>query len=275
MRWVGVCYRALTGQVPDDATDRMREDPLIPVSQRCAGRASGAFLSAIDAALSVDEGDRPQSVGAWREVLEKRQEQGTSESQRRERKEILDKVRQIEEQVALEADAREEEVRREQAAQRSSLPEQASLAEDRDKFVAEMGREPSHWGRTHGATDLHIAARLNLPVLTRSLLTQGADVHAKDNDGWTPLHRAAWEDATATAEVLLKGGAYVHAKDKSGWTPLERAVYRNAHKTTEVLRRYGGQNNKSSGEGDEGHGHIVAGILGGGVFLLIFLLSHC
>ena len=65
----GVCYRALTGQVPDDATDRMRDDPLIPVSQRCAGRVSGAFLSAIDAALAVDEGDRPQSVGAWRAAM--------------------------------------------------------------------------------------------------------------------------------------------------------------------------------------------------------------
>ena len=66
----GVCYRALTGQVPDDATDRMRQDPLVPVSQRCAGQASRGFLSAIDMALSVDEGDRPQSVGAWRMALE-------------------------------------------------------------------------------------------------------------------------------------------------------------------------------------------------------------
>ena len=66
----GVCYRALTGQVPDDATDRMREDPLVPVSQRCVGQVRGAFLSAIDVALSVDAGDRPQSVGAWREALE-------------------------------------------------------------------------------------------------------------------------------------------------------------------------------------------------------------
>ena len=66
----GVCYRALTGQVPDDATDRMRQDPLVPVAQRCAGQASRGFLSAIDVALSVDEGDRPQSVAAWRAALE-------------------------------------------------------------------------------------------------------------------------------------------------------------------------------------------------------------
>ena len=59
----GVCYRALTGQVPEDATDRMRNDPLVPVAKRCAGRVSAAFLS-------VDEGARPQSVGAWREAME-------------------------------------------------------------------------------------------------------------------------------------------------------------------------------------------------------------
>ena len=66
----GVCYRALTGDVPADATDRMRNDPLVPVSQRCAGRASASFLSAVDWALSVDEGDRPQGVGAWRAAIE-------------------------------------------------------------------------------------------------------------------------------------------------------------------------------------------------------------
>ena len=66
-----MCYRALTGDVPDDATDRMRNDPLSPVSERCAGQVSAEFLSAIDWALSVDEGDRPQSVGAWRVALEK------------------------------------------------------------------------------------------------------------------------------------------------------------------------------------------------------------
>ncbi len=66
----GVCYRALTGQVPDDATDRVRNDPLIPVAQRCAGQASQEFLLAIDLALSVDEGDRPQSITEWREALE-------------------------------------------------------------------------------------------------------------------------------------------------------------------------------------------------------------
>ncbi len=65
----GVCYQALIGEVPDDATDRVRTDPLIPLSERCAGQASAGFLSAIDWALRVDEVDRPQSVAAWRPAL--------------------------------------------------------------------------------------------------------------------------------------------------------------------------------------------------------------
>ena len=270
----GVCYRALTGQVPDDATDRMRNDPLILVSQRCAGRVRGAFLSAIDSALSVDEGDRPQSVGAWRAALET----GSASAQER----------------------RQEETprRREQAAQRSPLPEQVGLAEEREKFVAEVGREPSPGAvGDEGRTDLHHAAAMNLPALTAYLLNNGADVNAKSKYGWTPLHRAAWEDATATAEELLKGGAYIHAKDKSGWTPLERAVYRKAHKTAEVLRRYGARNNKSGGKGnresgqaqhaklgrlsdganksrgEENMGCITKSLVGMGVLVLIGLLS--
>ena len=64
-----VCYRCLTGERPDDATERLREDPLVPAIQRCESKASAALLNAIDRALRVDEGERPQSVAAWRQAL--------------------------------------------------------------------------------------------------------------------------------------------------------------------------------------------------------------
>ena len=64
-----VCYRALTDQKPDDAPKRVpcdplipfmgHRDPLIPVSDRCRGRASQQFLAAIDHALQVYRLDRP------------------------------------------------------------------------------------------------------------------------------------------------------------------------------------------------------------------------
>ncbi len=65
-----VCYHALSGQVPYDATDRVRVDPLEPAVDRCRNQATHGFLSAIDWALRVDERERPQSVDVWREALE-------------------------------------------------------------------------------------------------------------------------------------------------------------------------------------------------------------
>ena len=64
-----VCYRCLAGEQPNDVTERLREDPLVPASKRCKGKASAALLGAIDRALRVDEGERPQTIAAWREML--------------------------------------------------------------------------------------------------------------------------------------------------------------------------------------------------------------
>ena len=328
----GVCYRALTGESPFDATDRMRNDPLVPVAQRCAGKASPEFLGAIDAALAVDAPDRPQSIPAWRESFseagktrkpgknlpykllagvlvlaalliggekyakhtgqaaskEKRLEQETLERQAREQaalekqrrekeaveeqqrrkqaalkkkrrehaalekqrqeKEALERQRR--EKAALERQRQEEAVLEKQRQERAALEKQrrdAALEKQRleraalerqsqeQAFIAEVGRPPHPGGMNNGDTDLHTAARLNLPLLTVSLLEQGADVHAGNKDGWTPLHVAAGENASASAEVLLQRGADVHAKNKDGWTPLHVAARENASATAELL----------------------------------------
>ena len=65
-----VCYRALTGQVPVESLERVRRDPLVPIGELCGGRVSGGVLSAVEWALQVEEEDRPQSVAAWRKMLE-------------------------------------------------------------------------------------------------------------------------------------------------------------------------------------------------------------
>ena len=388
----GVCYRALTGYVPEDATDRMRDDLLVPVAQRCTGRASGAFLSAVDWALSVDEGARPQNVGAWREAMEvetaaevvddvpsvkrveqeaagqelardaaaaekeaveqetpplerpkkpffrrlavvlgvvallvggvmyvnhaaeqrweqaalekQRQEQAALEKQRREQAALekqrreqaaLEKQRQEQaalekqrqEQAALEKQRREqaalEKQRREQAALEKQRQEQAALEKQRREqaalekqrreqaalekqrrqaavkklkkqrqekaFVAKVGRKPHPRGMYRGHTDLYIAVSLNLPVLTRSLLTQGAKINAKNNDGRTPLHVAAMRDASAMVKVLLENGANVNAKGNFGETPLHVAAEEDASATAAVLLENGAEVNAKDNDG--------------------------
>ena len=360
----GVCYSALTGQVPEDATDRVRNDPLIPVSERCAGQASSGFLSAIDWALAVDEGDRPQSIGVWRTALEEetprivsaqppvttpalplekkkreavvsrvgsrdaslsergqkargkllavvismvavlivgiiyivqaekqrqelvaekakiesekailaaeqaekqRQEQAILEKLRQEgaalekqrQEQAAEKARlaekQRQEEAALEKQRQElaaekarlaaelaEKQRQEQAAEKARLTaEQAEKQRQEQAFVAEVGRKPQPQGKHNGETDLHIAAKLNLPMLTIFLLKAGADVHAKDNNGNTPLHWAAYKDASATAEILLKSGADINAKNNEGRTPLHSATLQDASATVGVLLKAG------------------------------------
>jgi len=56
----------------------------------------------------------------------------------------------------------------------------------------------------------------------RLAINFGADVKAKDNDGWTPLHFASKEDNIEIAKLLIEKGADVGAK-VDGWTPLHWA----------------------------------------------------
>ena len=65
-------YRAVTGVAPPDALERSEAaisgagDPLMPARQVADLRYSEYLLQAIDSALNLDQGQRPQSVAAWR-----------------------------------------------------------------------------------------------------------------------------------------------------------------------------------------------------------------
>ncbi len=65
----GVCYRALTGNAPEEATERVRNDPQTPAVEAGSSKAAPAFLRALDWALQVNEDDRPQDAAAWRAAL--------------------------------------------------------------------------------------------------------------------------------------------------------------------------------------------------------------
>ncbi len=65
-----LAYEALSGQVPEDATERVRRDRLRPVAEVAPQHVSDDLAMAVGAALAVDEEDRPQSLGAWRALLD-------------------------------------------------------------------------------------------------------------------------------------------------------------------------------------------------------------
>lgn len=60
---------AITGKLPPQAVGRYLGDKRQPLAQRAPVGYSAGFLRAIDQALAVLPGDRPQSVAAWRALL--------------------------------------------------------------------------------------------------------------------------------------------------------------------------------------------------------------
>ena len=71
----------------------------------------------------------------------------------------------------------------------------------------------------------------NLNKIKR-LIDSGADVGAKDNDGFTPLHLA---DSVELAKLLIDSGADVRAKNKWGYTPLHWAIRKNKIEIAKLL----------------------------------------
>ncbi len=69
-------------------------------------------------------------------------------------------------------------------------------------------------------------------------LKAGADVTARDENGWTPLHKAAGDSTTpAIVTALLKAGADPAARDKRGKTPWDYIKADSPLKGTDVYWR--------------------------------------
>ncbi len=83
--------------------------------------------------------------------------------------------------------------------------------------------EVKQWLREHGAInndDMLTAAENGNWTLVKKLIEQGADLQAKNNNGWTVLHYAAWNGHLDTVKWLVEKGADLQAKDNHGWTAL-------------------------------------------------------
>ncbi|MGE3702267.1 MAG: SUMF1/EgtB/PvdO family nonheme iron enzyme [Hyphomicrobiaceae bacterium] len=62
-------YRAVAGQPPNEATNRVEHDALRPASLAATGKYRPGFLAGIDACLRVKQAERPQSVAQLRPIL--------------------------------------------------------------------------------------------------------------------------------------------------------------------------------------------------------------
>ena len=73
----------------------------------------------------------------------------------------------------------------------------------------------------------------------KELMAGGADMHAKDENGWTPLMHAAWSGKTVIVLNLLAGGADAQAVNSAGETALVKAGQRGFTDIIHLLENAG------------------------------------
>ena len=86
-----------------------------------------------------------------------------------------------------------------------------------DKGVDIQARIPGDYS---AETALHLASSNGKKMTVQFLLSQGADVHAKDMNDRTALHRAAMSGDKRIVDMLLEQGADIESKDTYGCTAL-------------------------------------------------------
>lgn len=64
-----ILHRALTGQTPPCAYDRLQQDHYRPLAKLRPEPFATSFLAGIDRGLGLHRRDRPQSIGQWRSIL--------------------------------------------------------------------------------------------------------------------------------------------------------------------------------------------------------------
>ena len=76
-----------------------------------------------------------------------------------------------------------------------------------------------------GRTLLHLAS-INRFEMSKILVGKGADINAKEINGYTPLHFAVMYEKIPIASMLIKHGSNVQSSCNSGNTPLHLACAR-------------------------------------------------
>jgi HJR/Mrr/RecB family endonuclease len=87
--------------------------------------------------------------------------------------------------------------------------------------------------------DLVVAVLIRDIQEVKELISKGANVNAKDENGLIPLISAAWLGRKDICELLVSNGADVNARDKIGKTALMYAVSEGHKDICELLKSHG------------------------------------
>ncbi len=121
--------------------------------------------------------------------------------------------------------------------------------------IALEQRTPSH------LTLLHLSIHLRMTSLASFLISRGADLNARDVNGFTPLHFSAISAWQPGVDLLLRSGADPEIVDLRGRTAWEASTDSNIHFTPEIGLRRPAETEYSSDEGEDADVEDECGLL--------------
>ena len=98
-----------------------------------------------------------------------------------------------------------------------------------------IGANVNHVRGVNNRTPLHTASLMGRTPVVELLIDHGADIEAKDRQGFTPLHMAAKEGHLDTARLLVARGARTDAANSQGAMPIHKAAQHNRLQVLEFL----------------------------------------
>uniref|UniRef100_A0A0G4IFA0 Uncharacterized protein n=1 Tax=Chromera velia CCMP2878 TaxID=1169474 RepID=A0A0G4IFA0_9ALVE len=106
------------------------------------------------------------------------------------------------------------------------------------EILVEAGADPVTKGgeeRFKGYTALHCACYERRPDIVRFLVSQGANVNAKDDTDRSPLACAVYKGPREIVDFLLEKGADLHTTNECGYSLLHQAAIGNQRAIAEIL----------------------------------------
>ena len=88
-------------------------------------------------------------------------------------------------------------------------------------------------------TLLHIESKNGDENNVRTLIKNGADVHAFDTEGFKPIHLASKRGHVQVASCLLDNGAGMETRDIHAFTPLHHAAFAGQYEMSKYLMSNG------------------------------------
>jgi quinoprotein dehydrogenase-associated probable ABC transporter substrate-binding protein len=122
-----------------------------------------------------------------------------------------------------------------------------AAAADRIKFLVKEKGADIDARDAQGYAPVHTAARNRHPDLIALLADLGADLDAPDADGMTPLMHAAMRNHVPTVQMLLKRGADIEKANPQGYPPLALSIAEAKFEVAKALLDAGADIHKASG----------------------------